>query len=235
MSDREYEAPENLEVMSEALKYNRFLMELVVSQSPLNGAVLDFGAGIGTFATAISHQLNSQVVCLEPDPNQRAVMDSLGLKCVAGLQDLEPDSFDLIYSLNVLEHIEDDVSVLRQLRTRLRPNGKLLIYVPALPLLFSAMDARVGHVRRYRRKELIAKCQLAGFEVEFAHFADFLGVAATLAYKWVGPKDGAINVGSVRTYDRYIFPLSRLLDRVFGRYAGKNLVLVANRDQPSRS
>ena len=152
MSDREYEAPGNLEVMAEAINYNKFLVDLVVAESTAGGKVLDFGAGIGTFATAVALELGSPVVYLEPDLRQRQVMESVGLECVATINDLASNSFDVVYTPIVLEHIEDDVTPIRELLLRLKPSGKLLFYVPALPILYSAMDTRVGHVRRYRRR-----------------------------------------------------------------------------------
>ena len=41
--------------------------------------------------------------------------------------------------------------------------------------------------------------------------------------------DGLVNVGGLRAYDKYVFPLSRAGDRVFSRFAGKNLYALALR------
>jgi hypothetical protein len=57
---------------------------------------------------------------------------------------------------------------------------------------------------------------------------DSLGTMATLAYKVAGNRRGDISTRSVGAYDRYLFPASRVLDRVTGRLFGKNLALVAH-------
>ena len=59
--------------------------------------------------------------------------------------------YRFIYTSNVLEHIENDLETLVKLRSALSENGKLLIYVPAQPVLFSNFDYQVGHFRRYKK------------------------------------------------------------------------------------
>ena len=127
----------------------------------------------------------------------------------------------------MLEHIEDDLAALVELGRCLKSDGRLLLYVPAFDLLYSPMDARVGHFRRYRRRSLAEKLEQAGFRVDVARYADSLGFFATLVYKAVGDASGALDPRAVRTYDRWLFPLSRLLDRALGGLVGKNLLVVA--------
>jgi predicted SAM-dependent methyltransferase len=59
----------------------------------------------------------------------------------------------MIYSSNVLEHIEDDSRALNEMFAKLQINGKLAIYVPAFMFLFSDLDIKAGHFRRYSKKE----------------------------------------------------------------------------------
>ena len=132
-----------------------------------------------------------------------------------------------MYTLNVLEHIEDDERALAELRRVMRPGATLVVYVPALPWLFTTMDTRVGHFRRYRRAELVEKLLRAGFTVGSVRYVDSLGVLATLAYRLLGSREGTIDPRSVALYDRFVFPLSRLLDRLFERTGGKNLLVIA--------
>lgn len=223
----EYSGVENLEAMKEARNYNRFLIDLL--RSNLTGdAVVDFGAGAGTFALPLS-EIDVAVVCIEPDAGLRDDLSSLGLTAHADLEAIPSASVDCVYSLNVLEHIEDDCATLTSLRDRIRPGGNLIIYVPAFNLLFSEMDRLVGHHRRYRRKELVAKMKNAGFEITDARYIDCLGFLSALVYRWVGSDKGVISPGAVRIYDRFLFPVSRILDGlVFGSF-GKNLLVVGTR------
>jgi hypothetical protein len=68
---------------------------------------------------------------------------------------------------DVVEHLADDAAALRQASVLLRPEGKLLLTVPAHMRLWSYADHFAGHYRRYSRSELAKKLDAAGFEVEY--------------------------------------------------------------------
>jgi SAM-dependent methyltransferase len=74
--------------------------------------------------------------------------------------------FDLIGIFDVLEHIADDVQVLRDLYSLIKPGGALLLTVPAFQSLWSYFDVAALHIRRYRQNELNSKLQMAGFKIE---------------------------------------------------------------------
>lgn len=73
--------------------------------------------------------------------------------------------FDVIGAFDVLEHIEDDEVVLRQMHRALRPGGGMLLTVPQHDFLWSRMDEHACHVRRYNRRELAGKIARNGFEI----------------------------------------------------------------------
>jgi SAM-dependent methyltransferase len=75
--------------------------------------------------------------------------------------------FHLIGIFDVLEHIPDDIGLLRDLREILHDDGALLLTVPAHPRLWSYFDELAGHCRRYRLEELRDKLQAAGLRPEF--------------------------------------------------------------------
>ena len=91
------------------------------------------------------------------------------------------------------------------------------------------MDRKVGHLRRYRRRQLADLLMQAGFRLEQVAYADSLGFLAALAYRWMSDNDGTIYMCELTLYDRAVFPLSRLLDRLFRRFFGKNLFAVASK------
>jgi len=76
--------------------------------------------------------------------------------------------FDTMGIFDVLEHIEEDEAVLREMHRALKPHGSLLITVPQHPSLWSQQDEQVCHVRRYTRDEMYRKLADAGFRVVFA-------------------------------------------------------------------
>lgn len=219
---------ENLEVMAEARYYNAFLLSQVIRAMAGRRRILDFGAGSGTFAFALKARGYS-VACVEPEPALANTLARGGLETHQSLDRIPERSIEGVYTLNVLEHIEDDEAVLRGLYRKLVRGGRIFIYVPAFQVLYSSMDRRVGHVRRYALGDLVTKCRRAGFAVERARYCDSLGFAATLAYRVAGRRDGSLERRTVIAYDRWVYPVSLALDLATGRLFGKNVWVVASR------
>jgi SAM-dependent methyltransferase len=228
MQQQAYTGIDNLEVMQEAVNYNRYLLDLVRRHAPARARVLDFGAGGGQFAAPLSER-GMNITALEPDPSLQRRLRASGLPAVSSLDEIPDASLDYVYTLNVLEHIEDDIGALRGLHSRLTASGRLLIYVPAFPVLYTSMDAKVGHVRRYTRKSLTDSVRAAGFRIDRVAYADSIGFFATLAFKLVGNRDGDVSIGALKLYDRAIFPLSRALDLLARRWFGKNLLMICTK------
>jgi ubiquinone/menaquinone biosynthesis C-methylase UbiE len=85
------------------------------------------------------------------------------------------ESFDALTLLNVLEHVEDDLSAMRQVYRILKPGGIAVIEVPAGPDLYDVYDRQLLHYRRYRMVDLLKLLEAAGFEVvERSHLGFFL-------------------------------------------------------------
>jgi SAM-dependent methyltransferase len=223
-----YTGIDNLEVMREAENYNRYLQSLVERHAVRARRIIDFGAGSGTFAIPCA-TAGLDVTAVEPDERLREILYKAGLSAVADVASLPDATFDYAYTLNVLEHIDDDVEALRILRDKLVPGARLLVYVPAFPVLFTSMDVKVGHVRRYTRRTLSASLRAAGFELETIRYADSLGFAATLLFKLIDGGKGDVNRRLLRLYDRLAFPVSRALDVLTHRWLGKNLLALATK------
>jgi len=73
------------------------------------------------------------------------------------------EEFDAIGAFDVLEHVEEDETVLAQLHRAIKSGGVLLLTVPQHPWLWSASDEHACHVRRYTRKEIEQKVRASGF------------------------------------------------------------------------
>jgi SAM-dependent methyltransferase len=139
------------------------------------------------------------------------------------------NSYDGAVLVNVLEHIADDAQALRELFRVLKPGGALLLFVPALPFLFSRLDSFLGHFRRYRRDGLARLVADAGFEIISARYLDLLGVVPWWVFNTLG---GAVtfNPALVRLYDRFGVPLTRWIEHAIKAPPfGKNVILVARK------
>lgn len=89
---------------------------------------------------------------------------------------LKNNKFDTIVCINVLEHIKGDVKTLGDFHKILEDNGKLILFVPAIPSLYGSMDRVDHHFRRYTKKDLRKKLAYSKFKVNKIMYINFLGI-----------------------------------------------------------
>lgn len=226
-----------LEGLEGAKNYNNHLIALLSreiegleasagsEQEPF--VVLDFGAGTGRFIQAL-HGKNRLLLAVEPDTILSDKILKLEKVKLFDISNINDDSLDFAYSLNVFEHIEDDSAALALLVGKLKPGGKLLIFVPAWPHLFSQFDQAIGHFRRYTRHSLVEIAREGNLQIEKVEYFDFLGYFAALFFKVVSNRPNLPSAG-LTVFDTSVYPLSRLLQPATRKLLGKNLLLVAKK------
>ena len=84
----------------------------------------------------------------------------------------EDGTFDLVTALDVVEHLDNDLAGLREMRRVLRPGGRVLLFVPTFMFLWGLQDDVSNHRRRYRLPELRRVLEQAGFEIERTTYAN---------------------------------------------------------------
>jgi SAM-dependent methyltransferase len=140
--------------------------------------VLEIGVGKGAVGSILASRYS--YVGLEPDPESFAAASALigGVVLRESEEDFSDGPFDLVCAFEVLEHVEDDESALRQWQRHLRPGGSLMVSVPAGTHRFGPTDEKAGHYRRYDKPDLVAKLGRAGFsDVEVTAYGFPLGFA----------------------------------------------------------
>lgn len=127
--------------------------------------VLDAGCGSGAMLAHLGRVGSVSGVDVNPGAVEYARGRGVGLVRVGSLERLPfaDDEFDLVTCLDVLEHVPDDVRALAELRRVTAAAGRLIVTVPVYPALWSPHDVAAGHVRRYRRGELAAVAEDAGW------------------------------------------------------------------------
>ncbi len=228
----QYEA-QDLEALGDLVNYQDWILRWLGPH--LRGRVIEVGAGAGAISARYVDRVEHATL-VEPADNlsERLRARFAGRPHVAvhggSLETLPtpPAPFDAALMVNVLEHIDDDVGVLRALRSVLAPGGWLLLFVPAVPWLYGSLDARVGHVRRYGRDELGAVVTRAGFAVETLRWVDAAGVLPWLVAGRVLRRD-RFDRAPAMLYDRAFVPLLRRLEERVAPPLGKNLVCTARR------
>jgi SAM-dependent methyltransferase len=229
-ADADQELALVLEDLTEATNYVEWIYEQL--EPFLGDRVLEIGAGHGTFTRRIA-QSGREVVAT--DASKRAIevlrnnlmgIDNATAVFAEGAEFESLGRFDSALLVNVLEHIEDDESALRNLREHVLPGGHLLVFSPAHPNLYSKFDRSVGHVRRYRRSQLIETADRAGWEIVSATPMNALGAVAW----WVFAKQmrqTPTKQWSAKLFDRYGVPLSRTIEHRRTPRFGQSLLLIA--------
>jgi SAM-dependent methyltransferase len=211
-----------LEILESATNYRDWIFSL--AEPYLGSRVLEIGAGSGTMFScvadrqcAIALELDDTLVkMLETrfDSNENVTVVSGSVNDVATLEKVRALHPDSAMTFNVLEHIEDDVEALRSIATVLEPGNTVTVLVPAFPSIFGAMDRAVGHVRRYRRGDLVAKMEASGFDVSAVYYVNLPGYFAWFVNGRVlraGSPAGGPRLVSI--YDRRIIPITRALEK----------------------
>lgn len=206
----------------------------------LGRRVAEIGAGTGNFARLLLRERIDSLHLIEPssamfqhlpavaqrEPLGRVTLHNALFLAVA--QQLKVAQIDSIVYVNVLEHIAEDERELAGMNEVLPRGGRIFIFVPALPFLFGSHDSAVGHVRRYRRRELAAKCRNAGFTVLHIGYLDIVGIIPWwIKYRLL--RSTRMEAGAVRLYDGAVVPIVSRLERWLPPPIGKNLVLVAEK------
>lgn len=210
-----------LETLEEAPNYNAWLAGRF--NAHLGNRVLEVGAGIGTITSLIEKQ-RELLVALEMEPTYvRRMQERFAsrphirpLQSTVGSTDWEAlrgFGFDSILLSNVLEHIEDDVTALKEFRSILQPGGTLVLFVPALPFLFGSIDEAVGHFRRYSRGALSEVVSRAGFELSHLEWMNLIGIPGWFLNNRI-LKRREVPRGQLRLYDAVAPTLARLEQRV---------------------
>ncbi len=146
----------------------RSILHRILRDRRTGGWAADIGAAAGG-NTRVLESLGWRSLALEYSATGADLARSRGLlvsRADAHCLPLRTDSMGVVTALDVLEHLEDDGTAARELRRVLRPDGVLVVAVPADPALWSAHDDAVGHLRRYTEESLRALLTGAGFEIE---------------------------------------------------------------------
>jgi glycosyltransferase involved in cell wall biosynthesis len=163
-----------LDAFAGAPNFNRWMADTI--RPYVGRRVLEIGAGMGNLtrqlvpgrkryvATDIDREhLERLSNRLSHRPNLEIA--ELNAACPENLAPFQ-GQMDTVICLNVLEHIEDDLEALRNIRSMLDDGGRAVILVPAGQGLFNSLDAELGHFRRYSEDQLRERMTAAGFDVE---------------------------------------------------------------------
>ncbi|WP_194473376.1 bifunctional 2-polyprenyl-6-hydroxyphenol methylase/3-demethylubiquinol 3-O-methyltransferase UbiG [Bradyrhizobium sp. CCBAU 51753] len=169
------------------------LKHMIATLGPRRGKLLDFGCGIGQFAE-MAQSAGFDVAGIEIDAHG-AMAAKVRTGATVWEKDLDVDplpieNYDAVTMLDLIEHVQDPVALLRRAHDRLSNGGKIIVFMPNHDSLIAkvarALESATGgrahrpvdhifdcvHVTFFTVDSLALALQCAGFAVEATHFVD---------------------------------------------------------------
>ncbi|MFN8059590.1 MAG: glycosyltransferase [Vicinamibacterales bacterium] len=162
-----------LRSLERARNFNRWMADSI--RPHVGARVLEVGAGIGNMTNCLVPR--DTYVASDVNPEYLAVLKNFAFaRPYMGVEQLDLErpaqfdpfvgQFDTVVCLNVLEHVKDPLGALSNMRRALVPGGRLIVYVPQGPSLYSNLDRALEHRRRYTEAALRQELEATGFLVE---------------------------------------------------------------------
>jgi len=217
-------------LLASAENYNRWIYSQIAPY--LGNRILDVGCAIGNITQFYADRELIIGVDVIPEELEVARERFAGKNYEAYHLDVSSPSLlqfrdrklDTAVCLNVLEHVEDDVHAMRNLRDTLAPGARLCVLVPVNKWLYGPMDAIDHHYRRYTKAEMNAKITDAGLILEHQNYFNMLGIAAWFFTNRVMRRSMAAPA-QYSIYDKLVPVLSRI-ERAVSVPAGLSLVSI---------
>lgn len=225
-----------LESISGADKFNRWMYETI--KPFCKGRVLEIGGGIGNISQCFLNDGDELVVTELQTEYCDIIRKRLGnrqnLKGVLEMDIVDPEfdlkysewfgTFDAVFALNVVEHIEDQHRAIANCKKLLKKGGNLVILVPAFQTLFNHFDTALGHYRRYTNKTLQAVFDANELAIVHRQYFNLIGMAGwwvsgSLLQKKIIPE------GQMKLYNFFV-PVFRIIDKVSNKWLGLSVIMV---------
>lgn len=227
---------EELDVFSYATNWKTYWSSTLAKY--MGATVLEVGAGIGTNTQLLCNDSYQRWLATEPDT---AMYHHLGARQANGdlpaICEFSPltvgelpsdDQFDTIMYIDVLEHIEHDADELRHAAAHLKTGGYLIVLCPAYQFLYTAFDEAIGHYRRYTAS-MFCDITPPDCTIEKLYYLDSVGLLASLANQLLLQQSTPAKE-QILFWDRAMVPISRIVDSLIFRRAGRSVIGIWRKD-----
>ena len=200
--------------------------------------ILDVGCGTGANLELLSEFGDSEGVDVSAEALSFCEQRGLRQVKLGAAEELPyaDQSFELVTALDVVEHLDDDVAGLKEMRRVLRPGGRALLFVPAFMFLWGVQDDISNHRRRYTKEGLRSAVEHAGFAIERLTYVNItffgpilLGRVLMRITGWKPASENNLTVGSLNGVLGKIFGFERFVLKQTNLPLGVSLVCVARR------
>lgn len=218
--------------MEAASRYFRWQYEL--AEHEIGQRVLEVGCGVGNVTKVLQGRELLYGIDVEPEcvaGRNRRFAGTAGVvsECLDVLDpaflSLAEHRFDSVVCLNVLEHISDDRKALAHMRAVLQPGGKVILIIPAFESLYGPIDSKLGHYRRYSKKQIHELARSHGFDLTVAHYMNFVGFFGWWLNAHVLRKTEQ-SESQIAFFDSWIVPVQAAAERIVHPPCGQSIFAI---------
>jgi len=229
------EGMQTLEAVSAAPRLNDWMYQ--TTSKNLDGKILEVGSGIGNISACFLRD-KRQLYLTDIRDNycdylKHQFSEDPSLGSISKLDLVHPDfdslyadqldTFDGLFALNVVEHIEDDNLAIANCKKLLKKGGRLVILVPAYQGLYNGFDKALEHYRRYNKSSLSKLFVDNKLEITRKQYFNFVGIfgwyfSGNILKKEVLPK------GQMKVYNMLV-PIFKIIDKIVLNRAGLSVIV----------
>jgi len=230
---------ETLEAIGQANRFNQWMYQTI--KPWCKGHILEIGSGAGNISKYFLED-NSQIMLSDIRKNycqklEHKFSDKKSLLGVTKMNLTDPDfdtkhlgifnSFDTVFALNVVEHIEDDFHAIKNSYKLLKKGGHLVILVPSYQHLYNKFDIGLGHYRRYTLSSLARILQMNNLKIIRKQYFNFVGLFGWFFSGSILKKE-QVPVGQVKVFNSLV-PLFKILDLATFHRIGLSTIVVGKK------
>jgi 2-polyprenyl-3-methyl-5-hydroxy-6-metoxy-1,4-benzoquinol methylase len=228
-----------LDKLSKATHFNKWIYQSI--KPWMNGAILEIGSGIGTISSLLVDD-GFQIMITEIDETYLEILDDKfkGLDSVfdvlrLNLVDSDFDrkfqhmfqTFDTVIAINVMEHIEDDLTAIQNAQKLVKKEGSLIVLVPNSEFLYNGLDRNLSHFRRYNKNKIGNLFHAAGLLPERFFYFNAIGVVGWIFSSGI-LRNKTIPSSMISIFE-FLIPLTSWLDVLFKNRFGLSIIAIGKK------
>jgi 2-polyprenyl-3-methyl-5-hydroxy-6-metoxy-1,4-benzoquinol methylase len=230
----QYQGLKSLETLENAKRYNEWIFQQF--RPFLFQPLLEIGAGTGNISmlfpknwkVTLSDQDKGLVTFLKQkfSKQKNTTITTIDITKQPTLS--QQNYYGSILAVNVLEHIKDDTKALKNIRQLLKPEGVLGLLVPANQFAYTNVDEKLGHFRRYERKELVTKLTTSGLVIEKIYPFNFVGLLGWYFLHKLPKRSHHLSSSHVTLFELLV-PVLRLTESILPIPLGISFIVIARK------
>lgn len=227
-----YQGLNTLEVLEGAENYNNWIISQFMPF--LKSPILEIGSGTGNISRFFIKKRDVYLSDIDAGLIKHLKQKFPHKKRTIIKYNVEQDQpkrfynfFNTVIGINVLEHIKNDKKTLRNIYSLLKPNGNLLLLVPAKMFAYTELDKKLGHYRRYEQHELREKIEKAGFIIEELYSFNFVGLISWMVRDKI-ERGNHLKTYQVALFDK-IVPTLKIIENMIKPVVGVSFIVKATK------